>query len=188
LLKSLAASETRLIGSVRRALVGLQNRVDHASDDIVDAASEIVFARAQRIDELEVRLRTSDPRRRAVELRRRISAAGMRLRVATARAFAGAVAEIVELEEQLRISLAQAMLARTSALQVANARLSALGPTETLRRGYAIVFDMAGIALVDSAGTRVGDPVDIELHRGRLKGEVTAKEDPRDEDDGQEEA
>jgi len=188
LLKSLAASESRLIGSLRRALSGLRTRVDHASDDIVDAASEIVFARAQRIDELEVRLRTSDPRRRAAEMRRRIATAGMRLRVATARAFAGAVAEIVELEEQLRISLAQAMLARTNSLQVANARLSALGPTETLRRGYAIVFDKTGVALVDSTRTRVGDPLDIELHRGRLEAEVTAKEDPRGEDDRQEEA
>ena len=187
LLRALAASESRLIAGLRRALSTARDRIERTSEDVIDAANDIVFARAQRIDELEVRLRAADPRRRAVELRRRINAAGMRLRVATARAFAGAVAEIVDLEEHLRISLAQAMLARTNALQVASARLSALGPTETLRRGYAIVFDEDGVALVDSTRSRIGDSLDIELHRGRLRAEVTAKEDPIGEDDGQEE-
>jgi len=187
LLRSLAACESRLIAALRRTVWRVRERFERTSEDIIDAANDIVFARAQRIDELEVRLRAADPRRRASELRRRIDAAGMRLRVATARAFASTAAEIIDLEEHLRISLAQAMLARTNALQVASARLSALGPTDTLRRGYAIEFDRNGAALVDSSGTRVGDPLDVELHRGRLKAEVTAKEDPRGEDDGQEE-
>lgn len=185
LLRSLAVGESRLVTLLRRAMAAVRDRYERAAYDLEGVADSIVLERAQRVDDLESRLRSADPRRRAVELRRRIAAAGLRLRVATARAFAHAGVEVRDAEERLRLGFAQALLARTNALDVASARLAALGPSETLRRGYSIVFAADGSALVDSTRTRVGAALDIELHRGRLKASVTAKEDSRGEDDGQ---
>lgn len=187
LLRSLASSESRLVVLLRRALSMVRDRYERAAYDFEGVAESLVAERAQRVDDLEGRLRSADPRRRAAESRRRIATAAMRLRVATARAFAGAAQGVRDVEERLRLAFAQALLLRTNALDVASARLAALGPTETLRRGYAIVLAADGSALADSSRARVGDPLDIELHRGRLKASVTAKEEPRGEDDGQEE-
>jgi exodeoxyribonuclease VII large subunit len=41
-----------------------------------------------------------------------------------------------------------------------------------LARGYAIVTDAHGRALVDSARVRAGDRIDLRLHAGRLVAEI----------------
>jgi exodeoxyribonuclease VII large subunit len=56
-------------------------------------------------------------------------------------------------------------------------QLQERGPLKVLERGYAIATDAAGNLLRDAAQVSVGDPVAIQLHRGRLTTEVRRKEE-----------
>jgi exodeoxyribonuclease VII large subunit len=187
LLEQLGAYERRIGRALLRAAFDARRRFVRAARDLSDSAAAIAGSPAQLLDELEGRLRAIDPRRRAVDLRRRIAAAWQRLTVASARSFFTALESIRDLEERLRLGFAKAIIARRNALDVAEAKLFALGPSATLRRGYAIVFDARGTILTDSGRTHRGESVDIELRRGRVKASVTATEDRHDKNGDEEE-
>jgi len=125
------------------------------------AVGRYVEGLSQRLDDCERGLRAGDPRRRVVELRRRIAAAGL----------------------HLKSEFARSLVVKAARCDVAAARLDALGPGATLGRGYAIVFDAAGKTLTDSAQTAVGETLDITLRRGGVRAAVTQTEVPRDESD-----
>ncbi|MEE9234505.1 MAG: exodeoxyribonuclease VII large subunit [Candidatus Acidoferrales bacterium] len=55
-------------------------------------------------------------------------------------------------------------------------QLNQLSPMNVLERGYAIVFDDQGKIVKSAAAVRVGDPLAIQLARGRLHAEVKKKE------------
>ncbi|MEE9235608.1 MAG: exodeoxyribonuclease VII large subunit, partial [Candidatus Acidoferrales bacterium] len=55
-------------------------------------------------------------------------------------------------------------------------QLNQLSSMNVLERGYAIVFDDQGKIVKGAAGVRVGDPLAIQLARGRLHAEVKKKE------------
>lgn len=52
------------------------------------------------------------------------------------------------------------------------ARLEGLNPDAVLARGYAIVRNESGVILRDSSSSQTGDPLEIQLARGRLKARV----------------
>ncbi len=56
-------------------------------------------------------------------------------------------------------------------------QLQERSPLRVLERGYAIATDAAGNLLRDAAQVALGDPVSIQLHRGKLTTEVKKKED-----------
>ena len=55
-------------------------------------------------------------------------------------------------------------------------QLNERSPLKVLERGYAIATDSSGLHLRDAAQVTVGDPVNIQLHRGRLTTEVRKKD------------
>lgn len=61
-------------------------------------------------------------------------------------------------------------------LRVLVGQLNQLSPMNVLERGYAIVFDDQGKIVKSAAAVRVGDPLAIQLARGRLHAEVKKKE------------
>ena len=187
LLEQLAAWERRFGRSIVRLAIVARSRFERASDDLTEAGYALVGQHAQRLDDIDVRLRAIDPRRRAVDYRRRIALAGQRLTVLTARSFLDAFERIRGAEERQRQAFAKTIIARRSELDVANGKLTTLGPSATLRRGYAIVFDARGAALTDSSNTRAGEPLNIELRRGRVSASVTATEDRHEQERHEEE-
>ena len=56
------------------------------------------------------------------------------------------------------------------------AQLTQLSPLGVLERGYAIVFDAQGRVLKSAAAVSLGDPIQVQLARGRLEAEVKKKE------------
>ncbi len=187
LLEQLEDWERRLERSIIRIAVFTRSRFERASGDLVDAAQTMLGVQSQQLDDIDVRLRAIDPRRRTVDLRRRIAAAWQRLTVMSARSLLGAFERIRDAEERHRLALAKTIVARRNELDVADAKLATLGPSATLRRGYAIVFDARGAALTDSTRTRAGESLNIELRRGRVSASVTATEDRHGEDRYEEE-
>ncbi len=114
----------------------------------------IVRERAQYADELASHLRQA-LRELVVEARQQWAVAAARLASFHLR---GAVER-----ERLR-------------LRALAGQLNQLSPMNVLERGYAIVFDDQGKIVKSAAAVRVGDPLAIQLARGRLHAEVKKKE------------
>jgi exodeoxyribonuclease VII large subunit len=171
---------------MRRALArtasDARRRYDFAADVLAEAPGTFIGIAAQSVDGFDIRLRSADPRRRAAEYERRIRVAHQTIIAAAGRARDAAFDRVREADERRRRAFAAAIAFKRSAALVAGARLSALGPSATLGRGYAIVFDARGTVLVDSARTAIGAPLDIALKRGRVHAAVTQTEAPRDQD------
>jgi exodeoxyribonuclease VII large subunit len=53
--------------------------------------------------------------------------------------------------------------------------LNQLSPLAVLERGYAIVFDEQGRIVKSTAAVRVGQPIQVQLARGRLQAQVSKK-------------
>ncbi len=54
-------------------------------------------------------------------------------------------------------------------------QLNQLSPLAVLERGYAIVFDAEGKVVKSAAAVGIGDPIQVQLARGRLEAEVRKK-------------
>ncbi|HKZ53245.1 MAG TPA: exodeoxyribonuclease VII large subunit [Candidatus Acidoferrales bacterium] len=108
----------------------------------------------QRADELATRLRQS--------LRDGISESRQRWALATARLVSFDLRGALE-RERLR-------------LRALTGQLNQLSPMKVLDRGYAIVFDEQGRVVKSAAAVRLGDPIQVQLARGRLHAEVKKKE------------
>jgi exodeoxyribonuclease VII large subunit len=130
--------------------------------------------RAQRLDELEARLK------RTVE--RRIETRKLRLsRLATSIAHASPAERLARARERWRTAqgdLRRALLRQVEntqqRLKLASRALKSLSPLATLERGYAIVTDDGGRVLVDSGLVKRGASIDVRLARGGLSATVDA--------------
>ena len=123
----------------------LEMRIRAAARAAHSAASQRVVLAAAEVDARRQRLDRASP-----------SADDLRIRVDDTLT---RVAEILELRiERYR-----------SRVAAAAPTLRALSPSDTLRRGYAIVADSAsGATLTDAADAKPGQRIDITLHRGDI--------------------
>jgi exodeoxyribonuclease VII large subunit len=136
--------------------------------------------RAQRLDELEARLK------RAVE--RRIEVRKLRLeRLATKVAHASPAHRLMRTKERWRTAqgdLRRALLRQVERtqqrLKLASRALKSLSPLATLERGYAIVTDGGGKVLTDSSAIARGAAIDVRLARGGLAATVDSIKPKKD--------
>ena len=173
LLEQLSELERRSRRALGRVAADARRRVGTVIDDLVEAADAFVGARAQAVDDFEGRLLAADPRRRTREMAFRIAAARQRIGVAAAAVLSRAADRMRSAAERQGLEFAKAIAVRYNAVDVAAARLAALGPSATLGRGYAIVFDRRGAPLTDSSATTAGEALDIALAHGRVSARVT---------------
>ncbi len=79
-----------------------------------------------------------------------------------------------DLDRRLKKAMAAVLNDRNTTLGSVCDRLHTLSPLQTLSRGYAIVFDpKTGRAVRDAQELKCGDRLDIRLHRGQVKAQVT---------------
>ncbi|MBV8171855.1 MAG: exodeoxyribonuclease VII large subunit [Candidatus Eremiobacteraeota bacterium] len=131
----------------------LLERLSDLSRRLARCMRAIQSTAAQHVDDLTAGLKRNEPRRRLEDLRRRTRDAQRALRQAFARS-----------QEERRGRLAGAI-----------GGLRALGPMQTLARGYAIVFDEAGGIVTDERRTKAGQKVDIALKSGAIAADVAAR-------------
>jgi exodeoxyribonuclease VII large subunit len=93
-------------------------------------------------------------------------------------------AEVDELRSRGRRTLVHRLERAADDLDHARARVRALSPRETLRRGYAVVQDAAGHVLTSTDQTATGEHVTARLFSGHLALTVDGlRADPTDPDD-----
>ncbi len=109
---------------------------------------------AQRADEFSTRLRQA-LRDAVTEARQRWALAAARLASYDLRGLVG--------RDRLRLGALAGQLTQ-------------LSPLAVLERGYAIAFDAQGKVLKSAAAVGLGDPIQVQLARGRLEAEVKKKE------------
>lgn len=160
-----------------RASDALRNRLDRLSErldrtqDRLRNSSAVIAPWRERLLRLQSRLQRATylagPQRlaRLASSRQRLAVAMQRVSPASVRAEA--------VKRRLVIALATVITAPTARLTAASQALDLLNPARVLDRGYAVVFNHAGVAVTDAATLQVGSPLRIRFQRGAADANVT---------------
>jgi exodeoxyribonuclease VII large subunit len=166
----------RLIRAGRYEMLRARQRVTRLGAEMVlRRVRDGIDRRAQRFDELDLRLNNAIARRLRVagerafriEARLRRHDPAMRLRDDARRL------------ESLRLRLygvARTIVGkRMNELDRAGSKLNALSPVRVLERGYALVYGPDGRLLRSSAEVREGDEIAARLHQGSVQATVVRR-------------
>lgn len=173
----------------------LAQRVDDLEAALRQAALRVVERRARGLDGAARRLELCAPDRHLEGMERRRDMAVNRLHAALWRRLDAAALRLERLEPRLYRAAERAALAREAALPSLEARLrgaaaalldarllrlerldAALAgkdPEAPLRRGYALLRDARGGAVVSAAALNIGDAIAVYLRDGRVEAVVT---------------
>lgn len=182
LLARVAAAEIRLRRLLDRAAKAPGPVVLRALVGLRRAAIGLLAAREQKLEDLATALSRSDPRRQIRLWRERAAAAALRLPILGVRALQAKRARAAAAELNLSTGLTNVVKSRAGQLRLAAAQLGALGPRQTLQRGYAIVYDAKGAVLTSSAKVGIGENIGVELKLGWLDATVKSKKDDHGKD------
>ena len=132
---------------------------------------------SQRLDELLART-TRAVQRVPDRKRSALGALSARLyRQAPATLLRASQVHVEALTGRIGRAMLQGLQERRSRLESLRRALGAMGPHQTLHRGYAIVTRPGGGVLRDASEIAPGDPIEARLARGTLVGEVKATRD-----------
>jgi len=172
-LRSLAATGQRLALAMRRRLTDHGNALQAREQRLARAHPGVVLRQhAQRLDEIEGRLRLAAGRRLERAVQRFATAQGLLLRASPALRLAALRMRLDAASRNLGRAVRDRLAARRQQIELAARSLNAVSPLATLDRGYAIVADASGKVLVDPSNLHPGDRVAVRLARGRFTAEV----------------
>jgi exodeoxyribonuclease VII large subunit len=167
---------SRLGRAGRYELLRAQQRLSHLGAGMVlRRVRDAIARRAQRFDELDLRMSTAVARRmrRASEHTVRLETRLLRCDPAArmrenARALDGLSARLFAVGKTM-------VLGRSIEVDTAASRLQALSPVRVLERGYALVYGRDGRLLRVSSEVQQGDEITARLHEGTVRAKVTGK-------------
>ena len=132
---------------------------------------------AQRLDELEMRLKRATEHRLVLVQERHAALAQRLARVHPGSRLQQQTLRLQELDLRLRRATEQRVSRVEQRLKLAQRGLDAISPLATIERGYAIVTTADGRVLQDASDVQPGDAIEARLRRGVLRATVTgAKE------------
>jgi exodeoxyribonuclease VII large subunit len=186
LLERVRSASIRLERSARGRVGELLGRVTRMSTHQAFAAvRHAVEMRGQRVDEASRRSRSHLDRRLSrtrLELQglvRRLAAQRVDRRLGDARIRLAALAARLETGSRAPLDRGHRALAERAG------KLDALSPLGVLGRGYSLAWSRQGKLLRQAEDVAVGDEIQVDLHRGRLRcmvNEVEPGDGPGDED------
>jgi exodeoxyribonuclease VII large subunit len=173
LLEQLDSSQERLVRAVRYQILMCSKRFQQRGLERAEALiHRSLGRRAQRLDELEFRLRAAPQRwftkkaKTLQDLSHRLHVLDIRTRLARAHSrLASTEAQLVQLVKQ-RLSHAQ------QEVRALNAQLTQLSPLAVLNRGYSIVQREDGRVVRESSEVNKGDSIRIRLYKGDIGARV----------------
>jgi len=179
LLDRIAAREQKLLHAMRYHMATLTRRWQQQGiERPLGLLHRAIGRQAQRIDELEFRLR--DLLRALLERHARAqrSLAG-RLRYFDMRPrFAADRRRLEQAHTSAEQTMLRQLARRRGGVEQVGAKLSQLSPLLILDRGYAIVTNESGDILKDSAAAPRGSGIRVRLARGRLEARVEDEREP----------
>ena len=175
LLRQLDERRQRLQRSGLTALITPHHQVEQRRLTLWRLAVDTHARRRERIATLLGMLHQRDPRevlrrreRGLEECRRRLD----RGSEAALQRIANGRLQAERLKERLIEVTERGLRERRSAMQSRAARLTALGPQETLKRGYSICLDADDSIIREADETQRGRPIKVVLSKGRLAATV----------------
>ena len=168
-LDQIATSRDKALQAIRyRLVMSSRNLHQRGADRAARLIERQVAAKAQRLDDLDERLKNCQrqarekPSRRFAALSARLQAADLRLRFSRTR-------HRNDLTHQKLLKLIDGMLLRAHRRQESlSLHLSQLSPLAVLGRGYAIVERPGGQIVRTAEDAAPGDRLNVRLHRGQL--------------------
>jgi exodeoxyribonuclease VII large subunit len=185
LLARITAAQQRLRRSLYRATAAPKATLSRAASGLLRTGFAMVSSRRQKIDALELMLSRLDPRRQLRTWRERTKVAATRLPVLGRRAIQAKMGITATATRELAACFGRLIANGSARVDVARSRLLALGPRQTLQRGYAIVYDSSGGVLTHARSVRIGENIGVELTSGWLEAQVKAAKDNHGEADGE---
>jgi exodeoxyribonuclease VII large subunit len=176
LMRQLEERRQRLQRAGLSAMVGPQHQLEQRRQTLQRLATEAARRRRERLSATLGLLRQRDPREVLRQRERSLEECRRRL-ARDAALTAGRVDAGRQQAQQLRDRLAglteRGLRERQGTLQSRAARLTALGPEQTLARGYSICLDGEDGAIIRAAAqTAAGKPIRVMLSEGQLAATV----------------
>ncbi|SFD92087.1 Exodeoxyribonuclease VII large subunit [Marinobacter sp. DSM 26671] len=172
-LKQLRDREFRLSNAMGLAMKRLGTQLGHLSARLRDPRRELL-EKAQRMDELELRLRKA--------IRQRLTTVGVRndhlrqrlVMQSPHRQLSDSQDALRRVSERLVSVMQQDLKQRRDNLEHAAQTLNVVSPLATLGRGYSIVRDNNGIIIRDATNVNPGDTISAHVARGEMTAKVTS--------------
>lgn len=172
-LRSLAATGQRLALAMRRRLAERGRALQTHEQRLARSHPGVVLRQhAQRLDELEGRLRLAVRARLERSRSRHATTHALLLRASPALRLVALNLRLDAAARRSARAVQSLLAARRQRFELAGRALHAVSPLATLERGYAIVADARGEVLHDASALRPGDHVRARLARGRFTAEV----------------
>jgi exodeoxyribonuclease VII large subunit len=172
-LRQLRERQFRLSNAMSLALKRLGTQLGHLSARLRDPRRELL-EKAQRMDELELRLRKA--------IRQRLTTVGVRndhlrqrlVMQSPHRQLSDSQDALRRVSERLVSVMQQDLKQRRDNLEHAAQTLNVVSPLATLGRGYSIVRDNNGNILRDASNVNPGDTISARVARGEMTAKVTS--------------
>jgi exodeoxyribonuclease VII large subunit len=163
----------RLVRAVRyRLLMGRQALTEVAQHGAFARMVDVINRRQQRLDELKNRLDRSEGQILEQHRRRLETAAAAVRHYDVRRMLAGIHQELDSRLAALTAAARTLLLSQRGIFNQLTGQLEALSPLAILDRGYALVFDSAGVLLKDAARVKAGDKISARLAKGTVTATV----------------
>jgi len=166
----------RLARAVRyRLLMGRQALTELAQHGAFGRIVDVINRRQQRLDDFKNRLDRAE--RHVLERqRRRLETAAAAVRHYDVRRMLAGIHQELDARVAALAAIARTVLLRQQGtLNQLTGQLEALSPLAILDRGYALVFDSAGVLLKDSAQVKAGDEISARLAKGTVNATVSRR-------------
>ena len=176
LLRQLDDRRQRLQRAGLGSLIGPQHQLEQRRTTLARLAQDAARRRRERLSSIVAMLQQRDPREVLRQRERSLDECRRRLlrdqALVQARIVAGRQ-QAEQLRERLAALTHRGLRERASSLESRSARLTALGPEQTLRRGYSITLDGTDGAIIrETSQTEPGKPIRVMLSSGRLAATV----------------
>ncbi|GMG88519.1 exodeoxyribonuclease VII large subunit [Biformimicrobium ophioploci] len=145
-------------------LRGIRNALRHPSDRINSAA--------QRLDQLELRLRRAANQRIATGQHKLAQARGVLHAHNPGIRLAAAQRQLSSSRDRLATAIRHLLKLRTGKLERSAQLLHSVSPLAVLGRGYSIVLDSNNSVVTDAAQVSTGDRIRARVARGEIEAEV----------------
>jgi exodeoxyribonuclease VII large subunit len=173
-LRGFALASQRVQSATRRRLNELRNGLQVREQRLARSHPGVRLRQhAQRLDELEERLKLAARGRIDRARARHAAAVSLLLRASPAIRVQAQRIQLETARRALNAGIRGNISAAQRRFELAGRTLHAVSPLATLDRGYAIVADAAGKVVQDASSLAPGDRVETRLARGRFSATVT---------------
>ncbi len=167
----------RLARAMRyRLLMARQALTERAQHGAFGRMVDVINRRQQKLDDLKNRMDRAE-RQILEQQRRRVDAASAAVRHYDVRTMLAGIHKELNARVAALVATARTLLLRQNGrLNQFTGQLEALSPLAILDRGYALVFDSAGVLLKDAAQVNAGDQISARLAKGTVSATVSRQE------------